>query len=66
MPGMDGIEALEKIICLKKELPVIIHSAYSHFKKNYLTWGAVDYVLKSGNLKTVLDSIERHLSLLVP
>ena len=37
MPGMNGIEALEKIVSTKRELPVIIHSAYNHFRENYLT-----------------------------
>jgi DNA-binding NtrC family response regulator len=63
MPGMDGIEALEKIMCFKRDLPVIIHSAYSHFKENYLTWGATDYVLKSSNMKTLSETIERYFNL---
>ncbi|OGG97091.1 MAG: hypothetical protein A2508_09540 [Candidatus Lambdaproteobacteria bacterium RIFOXYD12_FULL_49_8] len=50
MPGMDGIEALEKIISTQRGLPVIIHSAYSHYKDNYLTWSATSYVVKSGDL----------------
>ena len=58
MPGMDGIEALEKIISIKKELPVIIHSAYSHFKENYLTWSATSYVVKSVNLKELINTVE--------
>jgi len=60
MPGMDGVEALEKILCLQKDMPVVIHSAYSHFKENYLTWGATDYVLKSGDMKPLLKTIKRH------
>lgn len=61
MPGMDGIEALEKIVSIKRELPVIIHSAYSHFKENYLTWSAVAYVIKSGNLDELIQTVARHL-----
>ncbi len=61
MPGMDGIETLERIMSIRKELPVVIHSAYSHYKENYLTWSAMEYVVKSGNLeelkKTVADLI---------
>jgi DNA-binding NtrC family response regulator len=62
MPGMDGIEALEKIISIRKDLPVIIHSAYSHYKENYLTWSAVDYVVKSGNMEELIQSVETILS----
>jgi CheY-like chemotaxis protein len=63
MPGMDGIEALEKIVSIKRDLPVIIHSAYSHFKENYLTWAAVAYVVKSGNLEELTRTVESLLNL---
>ncbi len=61
MPGMDGIEALEKIISIKRELPVVIHSAYSHYKENYLTWSAMAYVVKSGNLEELMQTVENLL-----
>ena len=59
MPGMDGIEALEKIMTIKRELPVVIHSAYSHYKENYLTWSAMAYVVKSGNLDELISTVEK-------
>lgn len=62
MPGMDGIEALEKIISIKRELPVVIHSAYSHYKENYLTWSAMAYVVKSGNLKELISTVQKLLN----
>jgi CheY-like chemotaxis protein len=62
MPGMDGIEALEKIMSIKRELPVVIHSAYSHYKENYLTWSAMAYVVKSGNLGELIKTVERLLN----
>ncbi|MDX2469458.1 MAG: response regulator [SAR324 cluster bacterium] len=61
MPGMDGIEALEKIINANRGLPVIIHSAFSHYKENYLTWSAADYIVKSGDLQPLKDSIAQHI-----
>ena len=61
MPGMNGIEALEKIVSTKRELPVIIHSAYSHFRENYLTWSAVAYVIKSGNLDELIQTVKNHM-----
>lgn len=62
MPGMDGIEALEKIMSIKRELPVVVHSAYSHYKENYLTWSAMAYVVKSGNLEELIRTVEKLLS----
>lgn len=57
MPGMDGVEALEKIMSIRNEIPVIIHSAYSHFKENYRTWSAVSYIVKSGDLTELKNAI---------
>ncbi|MBU2513629.1 response regulator [bacterium] len=62
MPGMDGIEALEKIMSIHKELPVVIHSAYSHYKENYLTWSAMAYVVKSGNLEELKNTVQNLLN----
>lgn len=62
MPGMDGIEALERIMSVRQDLPVIIHSAYSHYKENYLTWSAMAYIVKSGNLDELIQTVEKLLS----
>ncbi len=61
MPGMDGIEALERIINSQRGLPVIIHSAYSHFKENYRTWSAAAYVVKSMDLGELKNTIKQNL-----
>ncbi len=62
MPGMDGIEALEKIMSISRDMPVIIHSAYSHYKENYLTWSALAYVVKSGNLDELKSTVTNLLN----
>jgi len=62
MPGMDGIEALEKIVSIHRELPVVIHSAYSHYKENYLTWSAVAYVVKSWDFSELTQTIAKILN----
>ena len=50
MPGMDGIELLGKVLDMDRKLPVIINSAYSMYKNNFLTWMADAYVIKSSDL----------------
>lgn len=47
MPGMDGIEALGKILDYDNQLPVILNSAYSSYKDDFMTWAAEAYVIKS-------------------
>ena len=58
MPEEDGISALEKMISKKRDLSVIINTAYPSYKDNFLTWLAEDYVVKSGDLSELKDKIE--------
>jgi two-component system, response regulator, stage 0 sporulation protein F len=58
MPGMDGISALEKIAVKKRDLPVLINSAYSNYKDNFLTWLAEDYIIKSADLSELKAKIK--------
>jgi DNA-binding response OmpR family regulator len=46
MPGMDGIEALGKILGKDKTIPVIINTACGTYKDNFMTWSADAYVVK--------------------
>ena len=61
MPGMDGIEAMQKIVGKGQNIPIIINSTYSHFKNNYLTWLAEDYVVKSPDLGELKNKIKSTL-----
>ncbi len=58
MPGMDGISALEKIAVKKRDLSVLINSAYSNYKDNFLTWLAEDYIIKSPDLTELKAKIK--------
>lgn len=61
MPGMDGIEALGKILAVDNRLPVILNSGYSSYKEDFMTWAAEEYVTKSGDTKELLAAINRAL-----
>jgi CheY-like chemotaxis protein len=58
MPGMDGIEALGKILAKDKTMPVILNTAYSTYKDNFMTWSADAYVVKSGDLTELKSTIK--------
>ena len=62
MPGMDGIEALGRILRTQRSVPIILHTAYSSYRDNYLTWSADAYVVKSSNLTELKDTVRRLLS----
>ncbi len=62
MPEMDGIEALGKILSRDKKIPIIIYTAYSNYKSNFMTWTADAYITKSSNLQELKDKIREILS----
>ena len=57
MPGMDGIEVLGRLLDLDRQLPVILNTAYSSYKEDFMTWAAESYVTKSGDLRELRTKI---------
>jgi len=62
MPVMDGLEALGKIIGKERNIPVIIHSAYSSYKDDFMSWAADDFVVKSSDLTELKRKIRELLN----
>jgi len=62
MPKMDGLEAIGKIIELNKNIPIIINSAYSTYKDDFMSWAADAYVVKSYDLDTLKSTIREVLA----
>ncbi len=61
MPELDGIETLGEILKNKKNTPVIIHTAYSHYTSAFLTWAADAYVTKSSDLNALKENVKETL-----
>ena len=61
MAGMDGIEALQRILERDNNLPVILNTAFSSYRDNYMTWAADAYVTKSSDVTELLETVERIL-----
>lgn len=61
MPGMDGVEALGKLLAGNKKLPVVINSSYDDYRDNFLCWAAESYVLKSSDLTTLKQEVKKYL-----
>ena len=57
MPGMDGIEAMGRILEENNELPIIINTAYSSYKDSFLSWSADAYITKSSDLTELKETI---------
>jgi len=62
MPQMDGIEALGKILTKKRDIPIIIYTAYPQYKDQFLTWAADAYLIKSSDLTALKDKVKTILS----
>jgi len=61
MPGMDGLELLGKLLAINNRLPVIIHSAYTSYKDNFMSWAADAYVVKQSNLAELKQTVRNVL-----
>lgn len=61
MPGMNGIDVLRRIKEQDSKLPVILSSAYQEFKQNLSSWASDDFVVKSADMRELLDSVRRLL-----
>jgi DNA-binding response OmpR family regulator len=57
MPGMDGLEALARTLDQHPQLPVILNTAYSCYKDDFLSWGADAYLVKSADLTELMATI---------
>ncbi len=61
MKEMSGLEALQHIVKEKKNLPVILCSAYSSYQDDFSSWLADAYVIKSSDLTELKDEVKRLL-----
>lgn len=61
MPGMDGIEVLRALKEKKRDLPMIMCTAYPEYKHNFGVWASDAYVVKSTDLKELKDTIKKVL-----
>ena len=50
MPVMDGMETIGRIIREHRDIPIILNTAYSSYKDDFMSWGAEAYVVKSADL----------------
>jgi DNA-binding response OmpR family regulator len=56
---MDGAELLRQIKERWPALPVIIHTAYTQYKENFLNWAADDYIVKSLEFTYINNSVKK-------
>ncbi len=62
MPKMEGIEAMGRIVSKHKNIPIIIYTAYSSYKDNFMSWLADAYIVKSSDLTELKNKIKELLT----
>ena len=62
MPGMDGVETLQRIREGERDLPVILCSAYGEYKQDLTTWASDAYIIKTSDLTELKNTIKTLLS----
>ena len=60
-PAKDGIETLAAMLGKKRQIPVILNTAYPQYRDNFMTWGAEAYVSKSSDLTELKQKIRELL-----
>jgi DNA-binding response OmpR family regulator len=61
LSGMDGLELTGHLLSIDRHVPVIIRSAYTSYRENYLSWLAAAYLDKASDLAELKHTIRELL-----
>ncbi len=59
LPNRDGIETMRKLLEDYPDLPIILNSAYAHYKSNFISWGARSYLIKSSDTSQLINEVNK-------
>ena len=58
----DGLEFITRMLDTRQPVPVIIISAFSHYKNDFMSWAAEAYIVKSSDFSELKQTIEKVLA----
>lgn len=61
MPGLNGLEVLSRIKEIRRDLPVILVSAYDTYKMDFSSWAAEDFIVKSSDATELKEKIRKYI-----
>lgn len=61
MPGIGGLEVLSHIKEIRRDLPVLIVSAYDTYKLDFNSWAAEDYIIKTSDMTVLKEKIRKYI-----
>jgi len=53
----NGLEVLRNIMEHRRDLKVILNSAYLSYRNDFKSWSAEDYIVKSSNLDELISKV---------
>ena len=62
LPDIHGLNVIARILEKNPKIPVIINSAYPHYRNNFKSWAADKYILKSADLSELKKAINEILA----
>lgn len=61
LPKVSGIDSIGKILSEHRRIPIIIYTAYEHYKNSFMSWSADAYLIKTSDLRELKDKIKELL-----
>ena len=61
MPGMDGIDAMSRMLGKNHRLPIILNTAYPSYKDDFRACSADACIIKSSSVSELKSAIQRVL-----
>ncbi len=63
MPGTNGLEVAGRMREIKKDIKIILLTAYSHYKSDLASWAADSYVVKSMDFTELKEEVRKLLEM---
>ena len=61
MPGMNGLEAMARILDKDRRIPIVLNTAYDSYRDDFTSWAADAYVTKGPDTADLMRTIKRLL-----
>ncbi len=59
LPCLNGIELVDSLLNERWEIPIIINTAFSGYKNDFVAWKADAYIIKSSDLSKLKNTIKQ-------
>ncbi|MBP7146078.1 MAG: response regulator [Acidobacteria bacterium] len=61
MPGMNGLEAMARILDRDRRIPIVLNTAYDSYRDDFTSWAADAYVTKGPDTDELKRTIKKLL-----